>query len=308
MRISRAIIRWAALFLFASFVVPIIAAVCGEFFIKLAEEQGIYDKPTAKLGAAMTALYWFVAQTWFLVSAGFAAGLTAGLWLDPILRRWEVRNHQQPQIPTPQGEAGLLDWEIEGNASAERFGKVVARVGKDARWATRRLQFYSPLISAVNNSTLKRWLARRLAKHLTKLSGRVSRHTQAVQPETLVFQTSFLPLVGSGAVNTAADVQALRMVAASIEPAIENTRGMVEAIEGAKTGLQTMRGVTRELNAALDSVFASFDGMAAELRALLAICERVRTIANDRAADYSWLSPIESLSRQSQLSTEGTPQ
>jgi hypothetical protein len=64
-------------------------AIAAEFFIELARENGWYSNPSAKVGWAMSALSSLVANTWFMVSAGVVFGLTAGLWVDSVLRRFE---------------------------------------------------------------------------------------------------------------------------------------------------------------------------------------------------------------------------
>ncbi|MEC9368414.1 MAG: hypothetical protein VX871_06950 [Pseudomonadota bacterium] len=83
----------------AAIVIPIVVSVVGEFFIEWAREEGWYEKPSERIEGAMSALSAFVFQAWFLLIGAFVCGLSAGLWLDVLLRKKE----QVATISLPSG-------------------------------------------------------------------------------------------------------------------------------------------------------------------------------------------------------------
>jgi len=94
------LLRTAVSFVFGAIVVAILASVVGEFFIELARERGLYDHPSQRASAAMSALHGFVTQTAFLMFASAVGGLTLGLWLDRFLGRREKPSEVNAD-PTP---------------------------------------------------------------------------------------------------------------------------------------------------------------------------------------------------------------
>src|SRR3954468_631374 len=65
---------------------PIVVSPVGQFLIEVGQEQGLYKQPSERVGAIMSALSSFVNQLWVLIVAAFLCGLTAGLWIDYLLR------------------------------------------------------------------------------------------------------------------------------------------------------------------------------------------------------------------------------
>jgi hypothetical protein len=58
-----------------------------EFVVKLAEENGLFDQPSARLGAAMTFISSITDAAWYPWVVGPLGGLVAGLWLDHLMRK-----------------------------------------------------------------------------------------------------------------------------------------------------------------------------------------------------------------------------
>lgn len=110
----RRFLRWLFLSIFATLLLAIIAGVLGEFFIEVARERGWYDKPSATLGTMVMVLSSLVSSTWFLVGTGFWGGLTAGMWLDTIMRRAE---------PSPVVLASTLTYQ------ARKLSEFVTKAG-----------------------------------------------------------------------------------------------------------------------------------------------------------------------------------
>lgn len=99
----RLFIRWLVTFIGGGLLGTIAFGVVGEFFVELARERGLYEGPSRRLDAAMTAFSEFVTQTWMLVAAALLCGLAIGLWADTLMRRriTEPINSRSP------GEVGI---------------------------------------------------------------------------------------------------------------------------------------------------------------------------------------------------------
>ena len=67
----------------------ILSPVAGEWFVKLAEERGLYEEPSSHLERAMTWLASWTAVPGFGWVAGLVLGFAAGVWVDAFLRRRE---------------------------------------------------------------------------------------------------------------------------------------------------------------------------------------------------------------------------
>lgn len=67
------------------------APVVGEFFIKLAEERGLYERPSERVGAILSALSSLVASRFYQLILVGLAGVALGVWVDWIYRRFERR-------------------------------------------------------------------------------------------------------------------------------------------------------------------------------------------------------------------------
>lgn len=85
----RPLVRSMLLWFTASCVGAIIVAVLAQFFVKWAEEAGWYSSPSERAGHFMSAVGWFLTSAWFIVPTAFISGLTAGVWLDWLLRGLE---------------------------------------------------------------------------------------------------------------------------------------------------------------------------------------------------------------------------
>jgi len=85
----RQAIRRAVTTILAVLVTFVLAPVVSEFFIKLAEERGYYDQPSAKVASAMETLALITESWWFLVALGYVAGGASFMWIDYFLRRTE---------------------------------------------------------------------------------------------------------------------------------------------------------------------------------------------------------------------------
>jgi hypothetical protein len=77
--------------------------VVGEWFVELAKEHGVYERPTEKLGNVMS---WFSALTaapWFYPTLTFFAGAALALWVAEMFpsRRSDGENSKAPRSLAP---------------------------------------------------------------------------------------------------------------------------------------------------------------------------------------------------------------
>lgn len=85
----RKIVRNMLLWLLAGCLGSILFSVFAEFFIKWAEEAGWYSRPSERASRVVSAVVSFLSSTWFTAATAFIGGLTAGVWLDWLLRKLE---------------------------------------------------------------------------------------------------------------------------------------------------------------------------------------------------------------------------
>jgi hypothetical protein len=88
----RKLIRISATWLLVGCVLAIVVSVFGEFFIKVAEDKGLYSNAGKKWDGAMNAISQFIMSGLFLYPVAFLGGLVAGLWVDVITRKKENSN------------------------------------------------------------------------------------------------------------------------------------------------------------------------------------------------------------------------
>lgn len=72
-------------------VLAILAALIGDYFIKLGERNHLYEATNAALAAAMTWIDTIRTQVWFWPSFLCLAGLATGMWFDTFVRRRAAR-------------------------------------------------------------------------------------------------------------------------------------------------------------------------------------------------------------------------
>jgi hypothetical protein len=85
----RPLLRKISAWIASLVLLPLILAPLGQFLTEIAQENGLYNNPSNRVGAIMRALSDFVLQSWVLILAAFLVGLTIGLWADYLLRRIE---------------------------------------------------------------------------------------------------------------------------------------------------------------------------------------------------------------------------
>lgn len=83
----RQVVRKFLLWLVAGVVGAIIVAIAAEWVIRLLDERGFFTEPTQRAEHAVSVVGSILSSPWFLVPVAFVVGLTAGVWLDWLLRR-----------------------------------------------------------------------------------------------------------------------------------------------------------------------------------------------------------------------------
>jgi hypothetical protein len=74
----------------------IFVPIFGGFFSKLAEEQGWYEHPTARVETVMNWLFGIAFHPAYLFMAGLVLGLALGMWMDLVLRKREPKTENTP--------------------------------------------------------------------------------------------------------------------------------------------------------------------------------------------------------------------
>ncbi|MCB4825525.1 hypothetical protein [Roseicella aerolata] len=97
----------------------VVLTVGSEWFVKLAEERGLYDEPSSHLERAMNWLASWTTLSSFDFVAGLVLGLTAGAWLDYLLR---LRERRATAVKEPKS----------GQAAPISRGTYLGRVHIDA--------------------------------------------------------------------------------------------------------------------------------------------------------------------------------
>jgi hypothetical protein len=178
----------------------IFVPVAGQFFVSLADENGWYQHPGARVAAMIAGITWIMAQTWFPWTAGGVGGLTIGVWLDAAMRAWDRPRYDKRNIPNrlirPRqgratdsahwlGEAAQIAY---GNLGPCRLRDAIDRVGKDnegilhvvARLIGQRADIYgarnpSHLVSKVDRKDIDRLFFHNQASYLAETEDPLSR-------------------------------------------------------------------------------------------------------------------------------------
>lgn len=101
-------LTWALILLIA----PVIVSVLAEFFIELARERGLYDRPSETISNIMTALETVTGSWWFIAPGLLIVGAAGGLWLDFLVRKLPFRGSEGQvatavQVRTSDNSQGL---------------------------------------------------------------------------------------------------------------------------------------------------------------------------------------------------------
>jgi hypothetical protein len=101
----RLIVSWVL----SALVVVGIVPVGGQFFIELAREQGIFEKPTSKIEDAINWLTPIVESWYFAAIIGFFLGIAVTLWFDYLNRKRTGRDEQRPRQAASLAGADQFD-------------------------------------------------------------------------------------------------------------------------------------------------------------------------------------------------------
>lgn len=116
--------------------------VISEFFIKWAEQQGLYDDPQSTVDRAVSGFFSYADVWWIQWIAIFGVGCVAGLWVDSFLRRVPSLNTAVTPLnfsriesakraqrgcgkraqPFPREIASLVKFKMDGSISSESVG------------------------------------------------------------------------------------------------------------------------------------------------------------------------------------------
>lgn len=314
MQISRTVIRWAAIFILASIVLPIIVAVCGEFFIELGKEWGWYERPSERLGAAVTALSSFITQPWFLVIAALSGGLTAGLWADVWLRRREAAA-AFPVISRDNlislGEPGMLDHLVEGIQALKDITNTHNALSKQTLKINRATVIYNVRLQVTQNFEKRRKLAAGLASKMNGYSRRVGLCGPQIADARKRIRVNCGAAIESITVLDHDTLNELRGFGAVLESNSRHSVTLVSTMEQVQTTMLGIKGITRELNGAADFLRSTIEGICTEIRTYGEICNELRDLVHAKSAQAEVMLAGQSGFSSHQLlpsTPAGTPQ
>lgn len=109
----RKLLKTLTLWLWSGLFLAIILSVVSEFFIKWAEQNGLYDNPNERVMSALSVLQEVVQSGWFWGLTGILTGLTAGLRVDRFLRPKEEGVAHEPLNDRPYVQDQINEEAIE---------------------------------------------------------------------------------------------------------------------------------------------------------------------------------------------------
>jgi len=84
-------VRVVAVWLAGAVATVAVVPLLGQFFVSLADEQGWYAHPSARVHAVLSALTAITASPWFHWLGGATIGFAGGVWLDAIARKRDIQ-------------------------------------------------------------------------------------------------------------------------------------------------------------------------------------------------------------------------
>ena len=232
--------------------VMFLAPVVGQYFIEIGQEFGLYQKPSARLGAIMHALSLFATQSWVLLTGTFIVGVTGGLWADNILRRLERKKLETMSADSdaPAESMGKLDYIVNGLQSLSDITNIQKTMTKLAISLTRAMTRYTFLINYITNPRIRRTLAARLAKKLSGFATLMRGSAQGMKRAAQMIEESCVPLVEETEIATEADAIALLQFRSVVLSMIEALSAMAVSVSGTQTAVQSLMGISRDMNRA----------------------------------------------------------
>jgi hypothetical protein len=280
--------RWWATALFVLVFIPTCVALLSEFFIELGKEYGVYDKPSARLAATVTAVSNFVSQPWFLICLGTMAGFVAGVWFDTILRRIEAaRNARQLEKPPPRhagAEPGLLDFMVEGQEALASFRKALQGFNSVATDAGHVMMRYAPLLSKQSDPRKMREMAATMASELEDQAAKFERHVGEMESANVLVRNNLAPMVAMFDTETTKGKSQLADFAKTVILTRDTVAGTAQSAVAAAGNVDTLQGSSRELNSASKRISAAIGAYHKQSTLFLMTCDGILHNAEERLA------------------------
>lgn len=146
MRALKFLLLWSGSVLITIFVI----GVCGEFFIELAREKGLYKNPSETVDQVVAMFRELLVTPWFAWLGGATAGITAFLWID---RLWAKHK------PTSKIRNDSLAAKAEPNPDMT-IGQAVNYLLKETKWGFKdhnQWDAHPALDAAARGGSLQMW-------------------------------------------------------------------------------------------------------------------------------------------------------
>lgn len=295
------------------FLLSLLGAIVGEFFIELAKERGLYAQPAERLGAAVTAFSSFVTQTWFLSISACLTGLTVGLWADVALRRWEaLRAVGRSAIePLPAAEPGQLDFIVEGMQSFHDIKIIFGDLTHHTTQIVRTMEHYNRRRRSVSDPHKSRKLASKLALQLSAFSKNLRRYAPQVADAAKRTHVNCLAVINGTPILDVSGLNSLLGFMQTLQAMAVSTAQSAELMRETMDNIQGITGVSRDLNAAAQLLTTATEDLRTEVQAFGYVCEQLLAVATARAEAVSnaLANPAEFPSPPPPVNTStGTPQ
>lgn len=98
--LTRASLRIYSTWVLVGLSTIVVAPIVGEWFVRVAEDKGLYENAGSNWDAAVHEVINFVVSPWALFPLAIFSGFVVGIWADYFLKRLESRNNAIKPGPT----------------------------------------------------------------------------------------------------------------------------------------------------------------------------------------------------------------
>lgn len=291
MRIYFTVLRKAIAALALALLLAIIGNVVAQFFIGLAQEHGLYNTPSERVGYVMNAFSSFLGQTWVFIASAFLCGVSLGFYLDLIFRKYE-------RLKLPEGSgvtlsalsidtpAGVLDFLADGLQALNDITKINQNMTKDTDAISKIIQRYKPRVEATTDFNRRRNLTRKLAGDFSAYSDKIENHAKNISKSGNLVEVNCGEYIKIVPIVTQADKDALIRFSVAQQGGLNATMQMVTTIrETRQSMMSNLFGVSRDLNVAINKVTGSYDRLISELNGYCEILKRIEEACSNKIVE-----------------------
>lgn len=268
MRTYFTIFRKAVATLSAALLLGIVCNVVGQFFINLAQDYGLYNTPSERVGHAMNAFASFMNQTWILIAATLLSGISIGFYIDIIFRKYErLKIFKENDTLTtfvidPSTPAGVLDYLADGLQALDDIKTITEFMTKDTDSLTKLVNRYKIRIASSMGFDDRRNIARELANDFFLYSNKIKNNAGEFAKAAKSVESN----CGEYIKIANEDESAFSKFYTVNEEGIRSTTGMISELCQAQQHVKSaFTGISRDLNAAVNKLSGGYDHLISEL-------------------------------------------